>query len=265
MNSSDLSLAPTVGPLVRQGMTFGESLKGLATIGFSSVQLDGTLSGMRARELSDRDRKDLAATVGRHGMRVAGIDLFIPRIHFNDTAHQDRAMDAFVQTMSLSADLGRVPVSVAIDAEGVEGDVLKGMLETADRLGVGLAIHGEDKLKALVGLIEEEDLPMLGCGLDPAAVMAFGGDAVKWVQEHGKVLKVGRLSDLSTVAVEQAGPRRVAAGNQDGGLDVMGYRLGCDMASGRVGPVVLDLRQLENGLTGAKIGKANWEDAAIRL
>ena len=83
--SADLALAPTVGPMVRSafpgsgGGSLRRALNEIAGRGFTAVQLDATLAGIRPRDLSRTGRKDLTALLMRGGLRLAGLDLFIPR------------------------------------------------------------------------------------------------------------------------------------------------------------------------------------------
>lgn len=73
----------------------------------------------------------------------------------------------------------------------------------------------------------------------------------------GSHLAVGRLSDTGTDAV------RCAVGR--GELDVDAYRVSLDLAKGRTGPVVLDLRGLTDALSDARFSKAAWDDAEFKL
>ena len=82
------------------------ALRRMAEVGIPAVQLDATLSGIRPRELSPRTRKDLAALIQRQGLRLAGLDLFIPRSHYLESDRQDRAITAALAAIELAADLG---------------------------------------------------------------------------------------------------------------------------------------------------------------
>lgn len=253
--SSDLTLAPTIRPWVTQGqLPVKQALTQLAGFKFHAVQLDSTLSGIRPRELDQRSRKDLLAVLTRSSMRLAGLDCFIPRKDFMSTDLVDRAMGAALSTIEMAADLGRVPVSLALPVSDVSDDVKSALLTAADTQGVSLAIHAEDQMEALIDWITTVNQPVLGLSMDPASLIASDEDPVTLAQQHGDRLTVGRLCDYRKDA-----NLRCAVG--DGSLDVMSYRLMLDMAKARRGPVVLDLRGLEYPQQAAVDGAQAWEDA----
>ena len=175
-HSTDLSLAPTVTPLVRQGDgTLRTALEQLATAGFAAVQLDATFSGTRPRDLDQRARKDLLALLMRRSLRPAGIDLWIPRQDYLDSARIDRAMGATLAAIKLGADLGRLPLSLPLPVADLAEDAKAALLEAADGHGVALAVHAEDQIEALANWIDELTLPALGAAVDPAATVSLRG------------------------------------------------------------------------------------------
>ena len=255
----DMSLAPTLTPIVRQrGHTMRGALDALAPGQFKAVQLDATLSGLRPRELDQRGRRDLLALLTRRDLRLAGLDLFFPRSHFQQSQHLDRAMTATLAAIGLAADLGRVPLSVALPVEDLNPDVKSALVEAADGHSIRLAVHAEDQLDALGNWVEEVDLPALGFAIDPASLLAQGKDPVEIAQGLGKTISVARLSDLSSSET-----LRCFTGS--GELDVIGFRVALDLATGRTGPVVLDLRGLDNPLGAATAACEAWHQAAFTI
>ena len=255
-HGSDLSLAPTAGPIVRAGgHRVADCLKTLAGAGFRSVQLDASLPGLRPRELDRRARRDLSALLTRHALTLAGLDLFVPRRHYLDDAQADRAMAATFAAIELAADLGRCPLSLALPVDGLEAQARHEIVAAADAHGVRLAVHAEDQMSGLVDWVKTEDVSTLGAGIDPAALLALGAGPVGVIQQRNDALAVTRLSDY-----ESGEKTRCAVGRGD--LDVAGYRIGCDLAATRVGPMVLDLRGLSDPLAAAVVGHAAWEAAA---
>src|SRR5688572_21716696 len=99
-----LSIAGVVEPV-------GEGARALiewaAGLGYRAVQLDGTMAGLRARELDRSGRRDLAALLRRLELGYSGLDLWVPEAHFVDGAQQDRAVAAVVAGLELSAELAR--------------------------------------------------------------------------------------------------------------------------------------------------------------
>lgn len=272
-HGSDLTLAPTLAPLLTSGGGAGgtvrEAVEQLSAAGFTAVQLSAATPGIRPRDLDQRARKDLLALLARRAMRLAGLDLFIPRRHFVESEHMDRAVAATLSAIELAADLGRVPVSIALPVEKISADIRLALAQAADGHGVAVAVHAEDQIPALLQWVEEVDLSGAGAGLgvaiDPAAVLGRSGDPVEMVQKLGPKLRVARLSDLSAgsdLADGDASSRCVVG---EGDLDVIPYRVALDLATARRGPVVLELRGLPQPFTAARIARRVWEKSAFSM
>ncbi|MCX5658719.1 MAG: TIM barrel protein [Planctomycetota bacterium] len=271
-HGSDLKLAPMIRPIVRQaGGAIRDALKALGEAGFTSVQLDAALPGIRPRDLDRRARHDLVAMLGRSSMTIAGIDLFIPRRHFIQGEHLDRAISAMLAAAELAADLGKVPLSVALPVKSLTDDTRKTLVEAADGRGIRLAVHAEDQLEELLAWVQAVDVWSLGAAIDPAALLSRGTDPAATVHRIGKRLAVARVDDLAMTSsepgVENDDPDAKGAGVRsylgEGDLDLDGYRVAVDLAPGRTGPVVLDLRGIENPMAGAVAARAAWEHAAF--
>lgn len=258
-HGSDLSLAPTLGPLVRQtGRKLAQVTAELAKAGFGAAQLDITLPGVRPRELSDTGRKDLRGMFARQGLLLAGLDLFIPRKDFVDEAKLDRAMAAALAGIELAGDLGRLPLSLPLPVKQMDTAARAQLVEAAHGRGVTLAVHAEEQLEDLAKWVEEVDLPELGIALDAAAAQHHAADdkpVDQLVHRYSKRLKVARLSDITDEGL------RCAVGQ--GVIDLPMLRLALDLAQARRGPVVLDLRNMEHAWQAALAGKEAWDDAAM--
>ncbi len=266
-HGSDLTLAPTIRPVVKQtDGTVQTALTRLAEGGFRAVQLDATLPGVRPRDLDVRARKDLAALLTRRGLRLAGLDCFVPRKHFVQPENADRAMAALLATIELAADLGRVPVSLALPVANLAEDMRKAIVEAADGHGIRLAVHAEDSIDDLLQWTDTTDQPALGIGLDPASALVQGREPAALVHRLRSRLAVARLSDVAgsrasgESEIDTSGLRSTIG---EGDLDVIAYRIALDLAGGRTGPVVLDLRGMENPLAAAAQAKIVWEKAAF--
>ncbi len=257
-HGSDLRLAPAIKPLVAAGDgTVRGAIERARKLGFDAVQLDATLSGIRPRDLTQRARKDLLGLLARHDMQLAGLDLFILKRHFTESEFVDRAVSACLSAITLAADLGRIPVSIGLPVAEVTEDVKSALAEAADGHSVILAVHHESNLNALIDWLEAVDNTSVKAGFDPAALLAKEINAVEAAQKLGRNMGVARLSDINDSAV------RCAVG--EGNLDVLTYRLSLDLATGRTGPVVLDLRGLENPFAAASLAKHAWEAGAISM
>lgn len=263
-HGSDLTLAPTIGPLLPSGGgTVRGALDKLSAAEFHSVQLSAAIPGIRPRDLDKRARRDLIAMLTRQSFRLAGLDLFIPRAHFLDTAQVDRAAGAVVAAIELAADLGRVPLSVALPMVGLSDDVKHALVQAADGHGVCLAVHAEDQSKELLDWLAAVDLPALGAAIDPAVMLAAGADPVALAQRLGPRLRVARLSDAVSGSdlASETGSSRCVLGK--GELDVIPYRVALDLAQGRLGPVVLELRGLPQPISAAAEANRQWSNAAF--
>lgn len=260
-HGSDLTLAPTLTPIVRAtDGTVKTALSRLAEAGFRGVQLDAGLSGIRPRELDATGRRDLAATVRRAGLALGGIDLFIPRDHYTDPAHIDRATQATLAAIALAGDLGRVPLSINLPVDTLAGDVTAALLAGVEAHGVTLVVHAEDQLETLINWLNTADSGLVGLGLDPAALLGGRTDPVAAAQSHAARLAGARLSDNRR---GRADGSRCTVGAGD--LDLMSYRISVDLAPRRRGPVVLDLRGLSNPLDAAALAHQAWDDAGVSL
>lgn len=202
-----------------------------AACGVRWVQLDAAMPGLRARELSRSDRRDLAAMINRRGLRTGGLDLWIPSDHYTDPAHQDRAIAAVTGALELAADLASISgdraaavVSVALG----EGAPASTLAAAAERVGATIADHGWPAI--------ESPPAHLATGLDPAAVLGGGGDPVAEAGRLGSKLAAARLSDLSSAG-------RSAPGEPGGRLDLAAYAATLGVTSG-LRTAVVDARQL---------------------
>ena len=233
----------------------------LAGSGARAIRLDGTMAGIRARELDRSGRRDLASVLRRAEIEFAGVDAFVPPEHFVSVGMVDRAVAAVLSVIDLAADLaalragsvtsrggsrGAAGVSVTLP-EKLPADIRRTIEDRAVSRGVRIADHawpiGEDA--------GEEATSAIGVGLDPATVLGAGQDPIGLAARLGGRVACARLSDLGKGAGAGGGGLgggRVIPGS--GRLDVGAY-LASLGATGYVGHAVLDLRGL--GDPGAAI------------
>lgn len=258
-HGSDLLLAPTLGPLVRDaGCPVRTAIERIAKAGFDAVQLDASLAGIRPRELDRRARLDLLALLKRRGLRLAGWDLFIPRRHFTEADLIDRAMGAMLAAIELAADTGQVPLALTLPIAAVHESLRRQLVEAADTHGVRLAVHAEDQLEDMSRWLSEADTAALGVGVDAATAIALKADPATLVHHFARRLTAARLSDAAG-----GGGERCRVG--EGELDVPDFRVAVDLAPARLGPVVLDLRGLASPLTAAAAAKRAWDRAGFSV
>lgn len=261
-HGSDMTTATTIGPIVRQyGVSFRTVLQRLSRAGVQAIQLDATLRGLRPQELDQAGRRSLKALLARSDVRVAGMDQFLPRRHFLDSAEQDRAVHATLDAIGLAADLGRIPLSIALPVADTPDEILHAVVEAADSRSQPVAVHCEEQAPALSAWLERIDHRLVGASVDAAAILAAGEDPIEAVHRISGQLLVGRLSDMSEPAA--AGGMRCATG--DGMIDLRGYRVAIDLCPARLGPVVIDVRGVANPGEAALRSIKAWDDASFSL
>ncbi len=217
--------------------------------GFAWVQLDATRRGIRPRELEGSARRDLAATASRSGVRISGLDLWIPPEHFLDTRTVDRAVSAVIEAAGLLGELVHLgaspmgaPVSILLP-EGVASSVVAAIDAAADKAGVLIADHAVE--------------PATGAGVDPALHLMAGHDPTKAVAGDASAivtrsgLVAARLSDANAMG-------RCAVGS--GKLDVLSYAVALSTAKWR-STVTVDVRGLPDPRVGIARAVEAWRDA----
>jgi sugar phosphate isomerase/epimerase len=217
--------------------------------GFAWVQLDATQRGVRPRELGGSARRDLAATASRTGIRMSGLDLWVPPEHFLGSDTVDRAVSAVVDAAGLLGDLVQLgaapmgaPVSILLP-DGVTASVVAAIEAAADKAGVLIADHAVE--------------PATGAGVDPALHLMAGGDPTQAVSGGGSGIAIGhglaavRLSDANAIG-------RCAVGS--GKLDVLSYAVALSTAEwGRT--VTVDVRGLPDPEVGVARAVEAWRDS----
>lgn len=203
------------------------------TLGFRAIALDATDRESRPRELGRSARRDLASLIRRAELRCVGIDAFIPPAHFVDAAHADRAAEAVMHACDFAADLASLT-----DGEAIVSTLLppgfagrRTLAAHAAGFGVRLADHHAPPDEHAGETSNEPDV-----GLDPATVMLAGGDVEETLASNADRIASARLSDLDSSGRTEPGTGR---------LDLLAYAVSLG-TSGYDGPVVLDLRQLED-------------------
>lgn len=214
-----------------------EQIAWVRSRGVGAVHLNAAAPGVRARDLDRSGRRDLAALLRRNGLRLGGLDLWIPAEHFVDPAHVDRAMASLLATLELAGEVGALANGSA--SGSVVGVVLPDTLasdhastiaECAERAGARIADYA---------LPPRKPPGPLGAGLDPASCLAIDLDPVSMAAKHARDLSAARLSDLS----RHVGGGRAVPGSRDGRLDALAYAVAL-ATGGFEGWLAIDLRGL---------------------
>jgi sugar phosphate isomerase/epimerase len=239
-------VAATVAPLGDTAL----ALAWLSSAGIRGAQLSAMQPGMRPRELGESARRDLRATLARLELVASGVDAWIPSSHFVDPANVERAVHAVAAACELAGELGRVPVCVMLPDPGSNDasaarrrEAVAAIAAAADRHGVTIADAGPSN-----------DLPPppFGRCIDPAAVLAAGGDPAAEASRAGVRLAAARIVDLTRAGMR--GPVGMAGESR---LDALAYRIALEVAGFR-GLAVIDARQWTDPRGGIVACAAAW-------
>ena len=257
-HGSDLRLAPTIRPIATQyAGSARRAITQIAEAGFTAIQLDAAMPGLRPRELDTSARRDLLATLARTGLSLAGIDLFIPPDHYSDPAHLDRAAEANHAALSLAAELGRVPLTLNLPIDQADASLVNATTAAADDCGSPLVICSTQNTEQLLSWIKQHGDGVASAAIDPATLLMARSDPAQAAQQLTGSLGVARLCDATRGQSDSRSP----VGQGD--LDLMAYRVSIDLAQSRHGPVVLDLRALSSPLAAASLARVAWKKAII--
>lgn len=275
------NLAVTIHPLSLgdEPMSVREALAAIAALGYRGAQLNAADPATRPRDLGPSARRDLAATLARHELACAGIDLFIPPSHFSDPAQQSRAFDAVISAIGLGADLDRAPITLPLPDDLASG-LRQAIASEAERLGVHILIA--PKLEtAKVGVntgagtglgstaavsssatptpaqtLERPIEPPFAAFVDCAAVLAAQLSPEALVSSLGDRLGAVRVVDLL-----RSGLRGPILEPRESRLDALSLRLSIDLSpasrSGR--PIaIVDARQWVDVRGGIERSILRW-------
>lgn len=205
--------------------------------GYQAVQLNAADPLTRPRNLSRSGRRDLASHLRRDELVSSGIDLWIPKAHFTDPMHCDRAVSAMLDAIRFAADMAELTggerlLSTLLPQSTPRG-AIDDIAESALEVGVEIANHAypwDDQFGS--------DSP-IRIGLDPSAVILAGENAPGAVSRasHSGRLSSVRLSDLSEAGRVQPG---------EGSLDLLAYRVAV-ATSQFTRHLIVDLRGLPSG------------------
>ena len=243
---TQLPLAVTVAPLGDPAAAFVWA----ASQGIRGVQLSATHPGMRPRDLGASARRDLRATFTRLELVASGIDAWIPAAHFMEPANAERAIDAACAACELAGELGRVPVTLQLPRAAVDSsdaprraEAIAAIVAAADRAGV---------LVADASNADDAPWPPVGISLDPAAVLADGGDPAAFASRAGARIASARVVDLL-----RSGMRGPVGSSGESRLDALAYRIALEMA-GFHGLPVIDARQWIDPHAGVVVSAEAW-------
>ena len=253
-------LSPTVAlaiaPLTAAAGGVKPALALARRIGYEAAQLSAAQAGIRPRDLDGRGRRDLLAELARQSLAPAGLDLFIPHEHWGSPQHQDRAVAAVLAALELAAEMGRIPLSTTLPTEAADDAMVGEIVSAADGRSTPIALHAESDPDGLAALLSRHDTPVLGVGVDPAGVLAGGGEPGGFVLRFADRLLAARLDDYRAASALRT-PSRVALGS--GSLDLDEYRAAL-AAANRLQVLIADPRDLADPAAGAGRALEVWRE-----
>ena len=212
-------------------------------LGFRAVTLSAAQPGIRPRELDRSARRGLLAELRRLELECTGIDLFLPREHYEQPEHIDRALSAAGQAIQLADDLGALSVFLRLPPEGEDGQRGDAIRELAAAAAGARARVSDISLdgQALASVRKGEELP-IDVAMDTAAWIAEGSDPIAGIVELD-----ARLGGIRLVDVDANGMRVPASKGR--ALDLDAVRTGLEIG-GFSGAVVLDARGWADPING---------------
>ena len=219
-------------------------------VGFRAVQLDAAAPEIRPRDLDRSGRRDLAAAIRRASLGFTGLDLWIPKAHFEPGEHADRAHAALLAGVTLAADLRSlaasehraatiVAVTLPEDYEGrdevrAHADGLAVAIEDHAAATLSHAETGTDTASAEHDNTSAHDA--IRPGVDTGRVILRGDPPGKTFARLSKSLASLRLNDA-----DDTGRREMGRGTL--GIDTL---LALHTTLTPDLPIVTDLRGLDN-------------------
>ena len=211
-----------------------------ASLGFRRVHLDAAAPGLRARGLDRSARRDLGATLKRHGLGLTGMDLWVPGEHYADPATTDRAAGALLGAIELAGEVstlagaGTAVVSITLPEEP-DATLIDAIAGAADRAGVVVEDHtARGEPVAGAGVIHP--------GFDTGREVLRGGKPNKTFSRVASSLASLRLNDADDTGRRPLGRGRLEVGM----LRALHETLAPDI------PIVTDLRGLSDPAVGAR-------------
>ena len=220
-----------------------QGLLAAGRLGFRGVTLSAAQPGLRPRELDRSARRGLLAELRRLELDCTSIDLLLPREHYQQAEHVDRALAATRQAIELADDLGartvflRLPPAGDDVIAGESGREVAAAAANARVRVVDVSLDGP----AMAAFADGGELPV-AVGMDTAAWLAEGEDPI-----GGIVRLDDRLGGVRLVDLDGNGTRvPVSMGRR---IDLDAFRTGLEVG-GFDGAVVLDARGWRDPVQG---------------
>ena len=230
------SMAAGLGPLGADEPDIETRCRLVRGAGVGAVTVWAAEPGMRPRSLSRSARRDVAARLRRAGVRCVGVELWVPRQHFDEPGRVDGAVEALVSCVSFATELaeltdGSAALHTSLPmSDGWLHPAASTVVDAALGDGVAVIDHGE------LGVSDAGENAGVRAGVDAAACVLRGEDP-------GDVV-LANASRVASVRVGDAvGNARVRLGR--GELDLTGLVIAWSPVASKPG-LVIDLRGVDS-------------------
>lgn len=206
-----------------------DALRQAADLRFRTVELAAINGDVAPSELSTSGRRHLSRYVDGLGLRLASLSADMTDARFTDPATVQERIDRTCAVLELAADL-RVPVVTASTSSltdpvtgeplSLAAEALKHIGEFADLRGTAYAIRSSlDTADRLERVLDEVRCDSIQIGLDPAALVMSGVNAVTVVQRFAGRIGLVHIRDGTSGRAESYGHETRLG---DGDVDLVG-------------------------------------------
>jgi sugar phosphate isomerase/epimerase len=203
-------------------------------------------------QLGQSARRHLKTTLSSRQLGIDAIRVAAPHGALTDTETIDRTMDNARKAFLLAADLGVQTVAMNVGNLGTskvpESTIVAAVRELAqhaDAAGLTLAL-GSEGAEHLRGLIKDVDYDRATVNFDAARLIAAGDDPLKVAEEMAGI--IGQVTAADAI---RAGKSARATFLGEGQLPLPDLLAILD-EQGFHGPMVVDVRDLTDGVEGAR-------------
>jgi sugar phosphate isomerase/epimerase len=249
--SAALALDAIAGGVARQGFDVA------AATGYRGIAFATNHPELNPENLGESARRHIKTILAAKGLSIEAVRAAAPRGGLVDPSTIDRTLDNARRAMLLARELGVGTVAVNIGALAASGgagravpeqtivSALRELAQQADAAGLTLAI-GAEGTDALGGMLKQVDYERARVNLDGARVIGAAEDPLKVAEALA-----GRIGQLTASDAVRSGRAVRATMLGEGQLplpDLLEILREQDFR----GPLVVDVRDLPDGIAGAE-------------
>ena len=227
-----------------------------AESGYRGIAFGNGHPELGSEQLGPSARRHLRAVLSARRLGVESIRAAGPRGGLTDPASIDRTLQNARKAVLLARELGVGTVALHVGtlaggearvSQGTVVSALRELAQQADAAGLTLAL-GADQSEALAKLLKLVDFEGAKVNLDGARLIAAGEDVLKTVEWIGQANSIGQFTAADAV---RAG-KSVRGTDLGAGQLPLGELLELLGEQEFRGPLVVDVRDLADGVAGAQ-------------